>query len=107
MHDSRYDLSFELFKDFYDKTRGIRRLGAAALDLCFVAMGRFDGFYEFELNSWDIAAGSLIVTEAGGLVTDWDGRRLPLNGKRILASNKKIHKEMTSILTKNKYNIFY
>jgi len=107
LHDDRYDLSFKLFKEFYDKTRGIRRLGAAALDLCFVAMGRFDGFYEFELNSWDIAAGSLIVKEAGGLVTDWDGKEVPLNGKRILASNKKIHKEMINILTKNKYKIFY
>ena len=107
LHDSRYHLSFELFKDFYDKTRGIRRLGAAALDLCFVAMGRFDGFYEFELNSWVIAAGSLIVKEAGGLVTDWDGKILPLNGKRILASNGRIHKEMIEILTNDKYKIFY
>ena len=107
LHDARYDLSFKLFKNFYDKTRGIRRLGAAALDLCFVAMGRFDGFYEFELNSWDIAAGSLIVREAGGLVTDWDGKELPLNGERILASNQKIHKEMMRILTNNKYKIFY
>ena len=107
LHDEKYDLSFTIFKDFYDCTRGLRRLGAAALDLCFVAMGRFDGFYEFELNSWDIAAGSLIVREAGGLVTDWDGKELPLNGKRILASNKKIHKEMMRILTNNKYKIFY
>ena len=107
LHDSRYDLSFTLFKVFYDQTRGIRRLGAAALDLCFVAMGRFDGFYEFELNSWDIVAGTLIVKEAGGIVTDWDGNEVPLNGKRILASNKKIHKEMTTILTKDKYKIFY
>ena len=107
LHDSRYHLSFELFKDFYDKTRGIRRLGAAALDLCFVAMGRFDGFYEFELNSWDIAAGSLIVKEAGGLVTDWDGKKAPLNGKRILASNKRIHEEMIVVLTEHKYKIFY
>ena len=70
-------------------------------------MGRFDGFYEFELNSWDITAGSLIVTEAGGIVADWDGKILPLNGKRILASNSGIHKEMIEILTKNKYKIFY
>ena len=107
LHDLRYDLSFDLFKEFYDKTRGLRRLGAAALDLCFVAMGRFDGFYEFELNSWDIAAGSLIVKEAGGLVTDWDGKMFPLNGKRILASNEKIHHEMINILTNDKYKIFY
>ena len=107
LHDNRYDLSFHLFKEFYDKTRGIRRLGSASLDLCFVAMGRFDAFYEFELNSWDIAAGSLIVKEAGGKVTDWNGKKAPFNGQRILASNKFIHADMIKILTKKKYTIFY
>ena len=54
LHDSKYNLSFELFKEFYDRTRGLRRLGAASLDLCFVAMGRFDGYYEYSLMPWDI-----------------------------------------------------
>ena len=58
LHDIKYDLSFVLFKEFYDRTRGLRRLGAAALDLCFVAMGRFDAFYEFNLQPWDICAGA-------------------------------------------------
>ena len=107
LHDTKYDLSFEIFKDFYDTTHGIRRLGAAALDLCFVAMGRFDGFYEYNLNSWDICAGSLIAHEAGCKVTDWNGNRCPHNGERILCSNKKIHREMMSILMKEKYKVFY
>ena len=77
LHDSKYDLSFELFKDFYDRTRGMRRLGAASLDLCFVGMGRFDGYYEFSLKPWDICAGALILEEAGGVVTDWNNAEYP------------------------------
>ena len=107
LHDNRYDLSFEIFKDFYDITRGLRRLGAAALDLCFVAMGRFDGYYEYGLEPWDISAGSLIATEAGANVTDWDNSELPYDGSRILASNGKIHSQMVDILMKEKYNIFF
>ena len=107
LHDKKYDLSFKIFKDFYDSTHGIRRLGAAALDLCFVAMGRFDGFYEYSLNSWDICAGSLIAHEAGCKVSDWDGKMLPHNGDRILCSNEKIHNDMVSILTKDEYEIFF
>ena len=107
LHDKKYDLSFKIFKDFYDNTHGIRRLGAAALDLCFVAMGRFDGFYEYSLNSWDICAGSLIADEAGCKVSDWDGKRLPHNGDRILCSNEKIYNDMVSILTKDEYKIFF
>ena len=108
LHDKKYDLSFDIFKNFYDKTRGLRRLGAASLDLCFVAMGRFDGFYEFELKPWDICAGSLIVSEANGIVSDWDGKKNPENGKRILASsNIEIHNYMKSVLTDKKYNLFF
>ena len=98
---------FTIFKDFYDSTRGVRRLGAAALDLCFVAMGRFDGFYEYGLNSWDICAGSLIVQEAGGIVCDWDGNKVNYNGTRILASNKNINNEMIEMLTKEEYSLFF
>ncbi len=107
LHDKKYDLSFSIFKDFYDNTRGLRRLGAAALDLCFVAMGRFDGFYEYNLNAWDICAGSLIAHEAGCKVTDWDGETLPHDGSRILCSNEKIHASMMEILTKEEYSIFF
>ena len=107
LHDKKYDLSFTIFKEFYDRTCGLRRLGAAALDLCFVAMGRFDGFYEYNLNSWDICAGSLIAHEAGCRVSDWDGNSLPHDGSRILCSNGKIHSNMVDILTKQEYSIFF
>ena len=107
LHDEKYDLSFNLFKDFYDRTRGLRRLGAAALDLCFVAMGRFDGFYEYNLNSWDICAGSLIAHEAGCKVSDWNGGTLPHDGSRILCTNGKIHSSMIDILTRKEYSIFF
>ena len=107
LHDDRWDLSFDIFKIIYSKTRGIRRLGSAALDLCFVAMGRFEGFYEFNLKPWDICAGTIIAHEAGAKVTDWNNNKLPFSGKRILATNGKIHKEMISILNSKKYDIFY
>lgn len=107
LHDSKYDLSFDLFKEFYDKTRGLRRLGAAALDLCFVAMGRFDGFYEFNLQPWDICAGVLIANEAGAIVSDWDGTETPYDGSRILCANKNIQRSMINIFNKEKYSIFY
>ena len=89
LHDNKYDISFNIFKDFYDRTRGLRRLGAASLAFCFVAMGRCDGYYEYSLKPWDICAGSLIARESGAKVTDWDNGLLPENGSRILASNGK------------------
>ena len=107
LHDIKYDKSFEIFKEFYDKTRGLRRLGAASLDLCFVAMGRFDGYYEFNLKPWDICAGALIAYEAKAKVTDWNGKKMPNNGDRILATNNLIHEEMISILNHQRYKLFY
>ena len=106
-HDDKWDLSFDIFKDFYNRNQGMRRLGAASLDLCFVAMGRFDGFYEFNLLPWDICAGELIVREAGGQTSDWNGSSLPNTGKRILATNGLIHKEMITVLSQNKYQTFF
>ena len=107
IHDKYYDASFSIFKDFYDKTQGLRRFGVASLDLCFVAMGRFDGFYEFNLKPWDICAGSIIVKEAGGLCTDWNNEPVPFSGSRILCSNTNIHKQMIDILNQREYNLFY
>jgi len=107
LHDKKWDISFDIFKTIYSKTRGIRRLGAAALDLCFVAMGRFEGFYEFNLKPWDICAGSIIAQEAGAKVTDWNNKELPFLGERILATNGKIHNEMVNILTSKELDIFY
>jgi len=86
------------FGKFALKTQGIRRCGSAALDLCFVACGRMDGYWELGLKPWDIAAGSLIVTEAGGKVTDFDGKEINTEGSRIIASNGRVHEEMIQIL---------
>jgi myo-inositol-1(or 4)-monophosphatase len=72
-------------------SHGVRRAGSAALDLCNVAAGRFDGFWEFNLNPWDTAAGVLIVEEAGGMVTRFDGSAFELNSRETLASNGLIH----------------
>ena len=106
-HDKKYDLLFNIFKDFYDVTRGMRRLGAASLDLCFVAMGRFDGFYEYGLKPWDICAGEIILKEAGGIISDWDGLNNPTSdSSRILARNTFIHEEMSRILLKEESKIF-
>lgn len=84
----------QLFRVFCKNSRGIRRAGSAALDLCYLASGRFDGFWEFGLHPWDIAAGSLIVEEAGGLITNFEGKPLELKAQNILAGNKFIHKQL-------------
>ena len=101
IHDDSWSKGFDLFKELYGKTQGVRRLGAAALDFCFVAMGRFEGFWEFGLSPWDICAGGLIVKEAGGKVSDWDGSSMPFSGNRILATNGHIHGEMMDVLRKD------
>ena len=106
-HDKYYDASFSIFKDFYDKTQGLRRLGVASLDLCFVAMGRFDGFYEFNLKPWDVCAGAIIASEAGAICSDWNNSLIPFSGSRILCSNPYIHKEMLTVLNNKKYSLFY
>ncbi len=87
------------FADFAVRAQAIRRAGSAALDLCYVASGRFDGFWELKLKPWDIAAGGLIVTEAGGRVTDFTGASTSVDCKRLLASNGLIHADMSRILT--------
>ena len=98
IHDDKWSTGFDLFKTLYGKTQGVRRLGAAALDFCFVAMGRFEGFWEFGLQPWDVCAGALIVKEAGGKVSDWDNSPMPFSGDRVLATNGFIHEEMKDIL---------
>ncbi len=79
-------------------SQGIRRLGSAALDLCYVACGRFDGFWEQNLKPWDTAAGMLIALEAGGTVTDFSENPFDIYGNEILATNGRIHAEMKSLL---------
>jgi myo-inositol-1(or 4)-monophosphatase len=87
------------FERFAKKARGVRRAGSAALDLCYLACGRFDGFWELKLSPWDTAAGKLIVKEAGGKVTDFRGREYSIYDKYILASNRKIHNQMIRVLS--------
>jgi myo-inositol-1(or 4)-monophosphatase len=79
--------------------QGIRRLGSAALDLCYVAAGRFDGFWEENLKPWDTAAGMTIALEAGARITDFEGRPYTINQKQILATNGHIHSDMCNLLT--------
>jgi len=88
------------FAKFALKAQGIRRTGSAALDLCYVAAGRFDGFWEVKLNPWDMAAGSILVKEAGGRLTDFLGRDLSLYGQELVASNGHIHQAMLTVLNK-------
>lgn len=83
-----------VFGEVLKKPRGIRRAGAAALDLCWVAEGVFDGYWEFELSPWDTAAGCLMVREAGGLVTDRDGSLYNPFMKTMVAANSELHKEL-------------
>jgi myo-inositol-1(or 4)-monophosphatase len=94
----RWHRSMDYFKLFYYRTHGVRRDGAAALDLCYVAAGRFDGFWEFDLKPWDVAAGMLLVTEAGGTVTDFAGNIADIEGREVVASNGAVHTRMLEVL---------
>lgn len=96
----RKDKNIEHFRNFLVKSLAVRRPGSAALDLCYVACGRFDGFWEMNLHPWDSAAGLLIVREALGKVTTFDGSDYSPYGKDILATNGLIHKEMIKVLSK-------
>jgi myo-inositol-1(or 4)-monophosphatase len=86
------------FLDFITRAQAVRRCGSAALDLCYVASGRFDGFWEKKLNPWDVAAGGLIVREAGGLTTDLEGTPMKAAVPDVLASNGLIHRQMLETL---------
>jgi len=92
-----HELNIDLYYSFTKLTHGVRRAGSAALDLCSVAAGRFEGFWELKLNPWDKAAGSLMVTEAGGVVTDLAGRPFELLGEAIFASNGRVHEQMLAV----------
>lgn len=79
---------------FMEHSQGMRRIGSAALDLAYVACGRFEGYFEYNLNSYDVAAGALLVQEAGGVVTDFKGGNTYLFGREILAATRGVHAEM-------------
>jgi len=99
-YDRRDHAPFYLsyFEAFMLACQDVRRFGSAALDLCYVAVGRFDAFWEWKLNPWDTAAGWLIVEEAGGRVTDFDGARYDPWAPRILATNARVHEEAMAVL---------
>jgi myo-inositol-1(or 4)-monophosphatase len=92
------DQAIERFEVFLKEARAIRRLGSAALDLCYVAAGIFDGFWEVQLHPWDMCAGNLLVEEAGGSVTDFSNRPIDLSSVQILATNGKVHQSMMQML---------
>jgi myo-inositol-1(or 4)-monophosphatase len=92
----------EIFDRLIRKGVPVRRLGSAAIDLCWVAAGRFDGFYEHKLEAWDSAAGYLMVEEAGGKVTDFNGNKFSVYQHRLLATNGKIHDEMLDVINLRK-----
>ncbi len=85
------------YQEFTLRSHGVRRAGAAALDLAYVACGRLDGYWEFQLNPWDTSAGYLLVEEAGGRVTHFDGGRFTLDSREVLATNGLIHAEMEAL----------
>ena len=87
-----------MFGAFLGEARAVRRLGSAALDLCYVAAGRFDGFWEHTLKPWDVAAGALIVEEAGGRVTGMDGSQFDPGAAHLVASNGQIHEAMLGVI---------
>jgi len=93
-----YNKSFEYFAR---NTRGVRRMGAAAADLCYIACGRFDFFFEYALSPWDVAAGALIIEAAGGKVSDFSGGDQYIYGKEIIASNNNLFEKGKSVIQKN------
>jgi myo-inositol-1(or 4)-monophosphatase len=88
----------EVFDYCMRNTHGLRRLGSAAVDLAYVACGRFEGFYEYGLNAWDVAAGAFIVEEAGGAVSDFSGGESFIFGREIIATNKNIFDEFVKVV---------
>jgi myo-inositol-1(or 4)-monophosphatase len=92
------DNNVQRLDHFLRRSQGVRRAGAAVLDLAYVACGRFDGFWEIRLHPWDVAAGILIVREAGGLVTDFSGGPDCVSGQQIMASNGHIHGQMLQVI---------
>ena len=99
--DETIDSYLKVLKDILMVSHGIRRLGSAAVDLVYVACGRFEAFYEIGLHSWDVAAGAFIVQQAGGKVSDFSSGDNYVFGRQILASNSHIHEEMLKIINKS------
>jgi myo-inositol-1(or 4)-monophosphatase len=92
----RIDAFMDTLKDLFQNTHGVRRLGSAAADLAYVACGRYDAFYEYNLKPWDVAAGAFLVNQAGGKSTDFKNGNDYIFGKEIISTNSKIHSEFLS-----------
>jgi len=97
-HLDKRDDYMDIINEFLNDTHGVRRLGSAAIDLAYVACGRLEGFFEYNLHPWDVAAGTIIVRQAGGMVTDFKGGDTFLFGNQLCASNTLVHKEMLGII---------
>lgn len=98
-HMESYKLPyFEIIKELVGNSHGVRRLGSAAADMVYVACGRLDAYMEFNINIWDMAAGLLILEEAGGTVTDFDNSHSNRMGKRLLATNTAVHQEFLTLI---------
>ncbi len=97
-HGQKWERNMKLFKEFTSKTHGVRRLGAAAVDLCHVASGKVDGFWEFDLQPWDTAAGILIAKEAGCIISNLDGSNYSIFNDNIIVANPTIIKDMISVI---------
>ncbi|AIZ62707.1 inositol-1-monophosphatase [Hymenobacter sp. DG25B] len=95
---NRIDTYLPILKEFMRRTNGVRRVGSAAIDLAWVAAGRFDGYFEFNINSYDVAAGILLVREAGGHVTQFLHDGDPIFGREVVASNTAVHAEMQEVI---------
>lgn len=104
-YDFRYMSGYlETLRELMKETRGMRRMGSAAIDMAYTACGRFDGFFEYGLSPWDVAAGICIVREAGGIITDFKGESDYLFGKSIMASNPEIHSTLLTLIQEKFFN---
>ncbi len=97
-HFEKQGIYLDIIKEFLEKSHGIRRLGSAAIDLAYVACGRLEGFFEYNLNPWDVAGGAFIVQQAGGKVTDFSGGNNFLFGGELCAANGLMHEEMLQLI---------
>jgi len=95
--------NYDHFVHFQQAAQACRRPGAASLDLACTAAGRFDGYWEMKLKPWDVAAGQLLVSEAGGVLTDFAGSPFSIYGQAVVASNGLIHEQMLTVLTKGEH----
>ncbi|MGB1038972.1 MAG: inositol monophosphatase family protein [Bacteroidia bacterium] len=97
------DAYLDLLSKLMKSTKGLRRMGSAAIDLAYTAYGRFDGFFELNLSPWDVAGGAYIIQQAGGIVTDFNNGQNFVFGNTILAGNKEIHADLLALISKGDF----